>query len=211
MSERKHYGYLWLAELKKFAKNLRKDHPDLKYSQRLDLSAQHLAGLRHYHHATVLHKKYMKSLQEGRGPNLVNCRYCDFTYCSDLEEDLKQHEDRHLKYEKAVKALGYKPEVREEREDSKQVAYDGMYLQKGYPKKQAKFALKLIKAHFDRSLEAAIDGGYWEKHPTFEEFAAMMDYGPSTIPPKAMSMIREKYGRTEGRIPEGHSYWFPET
>ncbi|UYM15491.1 hypothetical protein [Endozoicomonas euniceicola] len=209
MSEKKHYGYLWLAELKKLAKTLKKDHPDLNHSQRLELAAQQFAGVRHYHEAMALHKQYIDSLQERKGSSLVNCKYCDLNYYADLAEDLKWHEERHLKYEKAEKALGYKPEAREEREASKQVAYEGMYLQKENPKKQVEYALKLIRAHFDRSLEAAIDGDYWKSHPPFEAFAAMMDYGPSLIPPEAMQVIRNRYGCIEGPIPRGLSYWFP--
>ncbi|WP_422136060.1 hypothetical protein [Endozoicomonas sp. ALD040] len=208
MSNSNHYGYLWLAEIKFFAKKLKTTHPDLGHSQRLDYAAQKLAKLRHYHEAITLHKKYIASLQEDQGSGMAKCKYCGFTYCADIADDLKWHEDRHLNYEKAVKALGYKPEGFVDREDSKEKAYSAIHSAFGLDE-QINAALKVFRSHFDRSLERAIDDGYWKEHPSFDEFVAMMDYAPGVISEKAIEVIREKYGRKEGHIPKGGSYWFP--
>ena len=208
MTEKNHYGYLWLSDIKQLARKLKKDYPQQNHSQRLNLAAQLHAGVRHYHEAQAIHKKYMKPLQEDQGSNMAKCRYCDFTYCTDLQDDIDWHEERHLMYEKAVRVLGYKPECRLEREDSKEKAYDGMRREVDLTE-QIESALKLFRAHFDRSLETAINDGYWKEHPSFEQFIAMMDYSSGLIPEKAMKSIRQKYGRIEGPIPKGLSYWFP--
>lgn len=70
-------------------------------------------------------------------------------------------------------------------------------------------AEKILRGWFDRSLDAAITGGYWRRHPTFEQYVAMTDVGGS-IPAEVWELLRARYGRIEGEIAPGYSYWLPE-
>ena len=80
MNNNSQYGYLWLSEIKKQAKKMKVTHPQLNYTQRLDVASQKGVGVRHYHEAQSRHKRYIASLQEDKGSDMVTCRYCDYTF-----------------------------------------------------------------------------------------------------------------------------------
>lgn len=66
-----------------------------------------------------------------------------------------------------------------------------------------------VRTHFDRSLESAIEGNYSDVHPSFESYVAMLDDSYCGIPPDVMVDLRKRFGRVEGQIEPGGSYWIP--
>ena len=100
----------------------------------------------------------------------------------------------------------YTPPEYREQEETKQKAYPILYGKYGFEEKM-QAALSLIRAHFDRSYERAIEGRYWQSHPNFEEYIAMMDY-TGVIPSNVWQEICKRYGRNIGHIPPGYTLWF---
>jgi hypothetical protein len=195
-----------LEKIKKEAKMLKSQFPELSYGQRLNIASQKILNVRGYHEAVVLCKKHVDSFVNQVG-EFAECSYCNLSFIAKEKEDIKIHEARHLEYEKAEYELGFLPAPYKIREANKKNAYKKLDTDNPASVKMDG-ALQLIRAHFDRSLESAIDGEYWREHPTFEEYVAMVnDY--NAIPPDIMNQIRNKFGKILGQINPGESYWFP--
>lgn len=68
-------------------------------------------------------------------------------------------------------------------------------------------ALLLLRAWFDRSFANAIDAGKWRNHPSFEQFAAMMNPYVEELYPELAPVLAQRFGRIPGVIPLGQTYW----
>ena len=137
----------------------------------------------------------------------AKCRYCGSQFCADIPEDVVEHERIHLLFEKAEHHLGFLPAGNEIREKNKKRAYGDLRANKS-PAENVDAALRLIRGWFDRSLDVAIRGGYWRKHPKFESYIAMVDYSERIMSAETMLAIRGTYGRLPGHIAKGESYWY---
>lgn len=197
---------LALEYIKREAKKLKTQHPDLSHGQRLDIASRETLKVRNYHEANIRCKKSIQA-QINQNGSLAECNYCQFSFVTTEEDDLKAHELWHLEYEKVERALGFLPASYKEREKEKKEAYTKLNSNNSFTEKMDG-ALRLIHAHFDRSLEHAIIGGYWRKHPTFDKYLAMVDY-TNIISSEVMRKIEEEHGKILGQIEIGKSYWFP--
>lgn len=137
------------------------------------------------------------------------CEYCGMGYEDSCGEDVRKHKRKHKKYNEVKAILGFVPRTHETRETLKRMEYEEL-LNKAGKSAQYSGAIDLFRAHFDRSLAAAIDGNYWKKHPNFNEYVAMVDDHTMRIVPEiTMKKIREDYGRSSGEIPKGFTDWYP--
>ncbi len=204
-----------IKNVKNFAKKLKSAYPDLSHSQRLNEASKQLLGKRHYHEVRELYKHYLDTIALPKRPiktsGFHKCSYCRLEYCLDVEEDVALHEQRHKVWEKAEFTLRYSPQHHKERENQKGQARDRIHnsdlnldLEQRYSD-----AITVIQAQYDRSLEAAIEGGYWESHPSIDEYIPM--YDPVEFPDDIQQKIRNKHGSIMGKIPKGRSYWYPKT
>lgn len=139
---------------------------------------------------------------------ITACPYCQLMYDDSYSADSRKHNKRHRIYHEVESELGFLPLPYEDRESLKARAYTGMR-NNSESTRRVSHALDLFRAHFYRSLETAIVGDYWRQHPSFEEYVAMADYPTAVIPQNIMTHIRSRYGRREGEIPSGKSYWYP--
>lgn len=138
---------------------------------------------------------------------VINCDYCHDKYL-DIEEHKKSHQKLHKKWLKAEQELGYLPKGYEEQEKAKQGVYPIMYNKNSTFEEKLEAAMTLIRAHFDCSLILAIERNYWQKHPKFDEYVAMMDY-MGVIPKVIWKYICDKYGQKQGEIAPGFTNWHP--
>mgnify|MGYP002713144072 CR=1 FL=1 len=141
--------------------------------------------------------------------HVTKCPLCDFSYALDLTEDCAEHQAFHNQCKEAEEEFGLRLMVYEKQEDEKKLAH--RELESDELKTQTQGALRLIKAHFHRSLFAAVSRGDWREHPRFDDYIAMVDDYESVIPNAAMVSLRQQYGRREGFIEEGSSYWSPQS
>lgn len=202
-----HISLLALENIKREAKKLKTQHPDLSHGQRLDIASRETLKVRSYHEANMRCKKSIQA-QINQNGSLAECSYCQLSFISTEDDDLKAHKLRHLEYEKAEHILGFLPAGHKEREKEKKEAYKELNSNNSFSEKM-NGALRLIRAHFNRSLECAIIDEYWRNHPTFDEYLAMIDDYTNLIPSEVMHKIREKHGRILGQIEIGKSYWLP--
>jgi len=197
-----------LEQIKREAKKLKKQYPELPHSKRLDFVSMRSFGLPNYYVAQQQIEKKLSSMLTIGDSKLATCSYCDLLFCTDLPEDVNYHKKWHLNYEKAEIFLGFIPPFRENRERSKRNAYTKLR-SSNLLSEQVEAALQIIRAHFDRSLNTAIRDEYWRDHPSFTQYVAMVDDYKGSIPTEVMALIRKKYGKIPGHIREGMSYWFP--
>lgn len=193
-----------IQRLKKLAKQAAATHPELSHAQRLNLVSSRDFGLRNYHEASKLREKsilkHVVVLEE-----LAHCSFCGLTFHPGI--DKREHQERHDVYEEAVAALGYAPANHVAREKSKAEAWKKTY-QAASTEGKAEGYIGVFRAWFDRSLDAAIQTGYWKKHPTFEQFVSMI-VGDQEMPIEVQQHITGLYGRNDGHIEAGSSYWYP--
>lgn len=202
-----HISLLELEKIKRKAKKLKNKLSKLSHGQRLDIVSRNLFKVRNYHEAKVQCKKYINS-QVNQNGSVSECSYCQLTFVASEKADLKAHNHIHLEYEKAEHALGYLPASYKTREKEKKEAYKELNKNNSFSMKMDG-ALRLIRAHFDRSLEHSIGGEYWREHPTFEEYLSKIDEYTNIIPAEIMDKIRNKYGKDLEQIDNGKSYWYP--
>ena len=67
--------------------------------------------------------------------------------------------------------------------------------------------LMITRGWFDRSFHDAVSDGYWKRHPSFEEYVAMMVPHLETTYPTLALIVAERYGRLPGIISKGSTYW----
>ncbi len=82
-----------------------------------------------------------------------------------------------------------------------------------YPSSQLGGAKQVIKAYYDRSLEAAINGGYENSHPGFAGYAAALirrwKAEGHPFPPGVMKTLLKKYPSKGVKLKPGGSSWKP--
>lgn len=205
-----HTPLLDLERAKKLAKQAKHSHPDLTHAQRLDVTAREHFAVRHYHELRKRASDAVAALCAGSGSGTVTCSLCGLQFAPDLAEDRITHEKRHLAFEEALVALGRLPAEYHEREQAKR---DGRQMIEDAKTAEEELAgvERLLQGWFDRSLAAAIGGGYWKRHPTFGEYAAMVHHLVRPHLNLAKDLYLAKYGDMPGHIEQGQSYWYPPT
>lgn len=110
----------------------------------------------------------------------------------------------------AQRILNYIPLDAAGREENKKIAWED--IKSSDLNRQLAGVHLLIRCHYDRSLESAMQDGYWHKHPrTVHEFGRMVDYeGDPMIPAALLAEFRRRNGQYKpGHIEKGSTYWEP--
>lgn len=196
-----------LARLKKAAKAAKDTLPDLTHMQRLDALAASEYGVRHFHE---LQKRYdaqvASHVDVDRGAH--HCRFCSFTFDGTLPADIKAHVERHQHFEEAQAVLGFVPMPHKEREQVKRIGYEWMH--SSDPGIQRRGALVVLLSHFERSMERAVDGGRWHKHPHLIEYLAHALPSAAFVPESIRQRIAKEFGEQPGVIAAGSTDWPPQ-
>lgn len=200
--------YADIQNVKRHAKQLKANFPELPHAKRLDMASNEAAGVRNYHELNRHFEEVVNQYVDvSDGPNSVShCRYCDFRFASDYKPDQKTHREHHERFMEVNERLNYRPSTYAERERMKQ---DG-YQQANYAEQiEDRIAglLMITRGWFDRSFHDAVSDGYWKRHPSFEEYVAMMVPHLETTYPALAVIVTERYGRMPGIIPKGTTYW----
>lgn len=141
--------------------------------------------------------------------HITRCPLCDYNYAQDQPEDRAEHQAYHNECKKVEGAFGLILLHEKEQESDKKLAYK--QLKNDDSAIQREGALRLINAHYHRSLYAAISRGDWSEHPVFGDYVAMVDDYKPHIPTHTMTDLRKQYGHMPGHIEEGSSYWRPQS
>lgn len=202
-----HISYADISRVKREAKKIRKESPDTSLMNCQSIAAQMLLGVRNFHELTKLREKTRLRNLVRSDDGTATCVLCGLHFCLDVPEDVKDHQRRHDAHEEAIAVLGYAPRHYPEREANKKkghtLAWEGTTIDE-----QMDGALMVIRAWFDRSLDAAIDGRYWKQHPKFETYVSFV-VGDLNFPDTVTSSLIERFGKIDGVIPKGRSYWYP--
>lgn len=195
-----------VTRVKREAKRLAGQYPKLALGQRRDVAAHELLGVRNYHELIALRKATInRSVVTSNG--IAHCQVCGLSFCDDLKEDRDTHQRRHDAFEEATTALKYSPRFLVEREVVKKAGYD--LLESDELEEQVDGLKMVVRGWFDRSLEEAILGGYWKQHPSFESYIPFVIGDLANLPEAAVNALVERFGRVDGVIPKGRSYWYP--
>lgn len=195
-----------VTRVKREAKRLADQYPKLTLGRRQDVAAHELLGVRNYHELIELRKATInRSVVTSNG--VAHCQVCGLSFCDDLKEDRDTHQRRHDAFEEATTALKYVPGLHVEREALKKIGYE--LLRSIDLREQIEGLLMVIRGWFDRSLESAIRDGYWKQHPVFEAYASFVVGDLAQHPQAAVDALVERFGRVDGVIPKGRSYWYP--
>lgn len=196
-----------IQNVKRHAKKLKPSHPDLPHAKRLDIAAAELTGVRNYHELNRQFEELINRYVDTPELNGVShCRYCDFRFAADHKPDLKTHRDLHERFMEVHERLGYRPGTYVERERMKKDGYQQANHAEQVEERVAGL-LMITRGWFDRSFHDAVSDGYWPRHPSFEEYVAMMVPHLETMYPALAVIVAERYGRTPGVIPKGNTYW----
>ncbi|AYW42615.1 TPA: hypothetical protein ACKPYC_001444 [Pseudomonas aeruginosa] len=196
-----------IQNVKRHAKKLKASHPDLPHAKRLDIAAAELTGVRNYHELNRQFEELINRYVDTPELNGVShCRYCDFRFAADHKPDLKTHRDLHERFMEVHERLGYRPGTYVERERMKKDGYQQVNHAEQVEDRVAGL-LMITRGWFDRSFHDAVSDGYWPRHPSFEEYVAMMVPHLETMYPALAVIVAERYGRTPGVIPKGNTYW----
>lgn len=138
----------------------------------------------------------------------TTCGLCKLNYLSGDSDDERTHRKHCRRWTEAVNALGYEPRAHADREDMKRAGY-AMKNDNDIANRVRGMEM-VLRGQFDRSLSAAIQDGYWRRHPDFPTYVAMRDIDPfDDFGRDAALALRRKYGRRIAGIPDGRSYWLP--
>lgn len=193
-----------IQRIKQLAKQAAKTHPHLSHSARLNLMAvEH--GYRSFHELTRLRDKAIMQHVKMTDTDLAVCTFCGLNFAPSV--DKKEHQRRHEQFEEAVAALNYMPDGHAARESKKKEAYRRVHDSSSI-ENQVQNQLIIFRAWFDRSLEAAINSGYWKNHPGFERYVSMI-VGHIAMRESLRPLLMERFGNLDGEIEPGHSYWYP--
>ena len=193
-----------LARLKKAAKAAKDTHPHLTHMQRLDAIAAAEFGVRHFHELQKLYEAQVASHIDTDG-GAHHCRFCSFTFDGRVAADIKSHSERHQSFEEAQAVLGFVPMPYAEREQIKRIGYE--WVHSSEPGVQRQGALAVLLSQFERSMERAVDGGRWHKHPCFIEYLAYALPGAGFIPDSIRRRLAKEFGEQPGVIPAGSTDW----
>jgi len=193
-----------LAKIKKAAKAAKTTHPDLSHAQRLDMLAAAEYGVRHFHE---LQKRYEEHISThiARDGRTYHCRFCDFTFDGGLTQDIKTHRERHQNFEEALSTLGFLPSQYREREQIKRLGYGWMHSSNEHTQRDG--ALAVLLSYFERSLERAIEGGYWFRHAYFNEYMSCALPEADFIPQTIRQRLAKEVGERPGIMPAGTTDW----
>lgn len=196
--------------VKRHAKQLRINFPDLSHGKRLDKAAVEICGARNYHELSRwFDRTISQHIDTPDGHQGVShCRYCDFRFASDHKPDQKTHREIHELFMEAEEELGYRPGTYVQRERMKT---DGYHLMTNGEHEEDRILglLMVTRGWFDRSLRSAIESGYWTKHPTFETYVSMMLPHLDTVDLGISAILKARYGRTNEMISIGQTNWSP--
>ena len=135
------------------------------------------------------------------------CEVCGLLFLpGDLGES-REHLDVHNTWVSATNFLKYSPTHHQERESIKREGH--VILQSnGSLEKRIQGAMMVLRAWFDRSLEASIAGSFWKKHPKFDNYVAMiLSHKDLSFSGDVLKYLKNKFGINPGQIPDGQSYW----
>ncbi|MGH7461565.1 MAG: hypothetical protein ACREMA_11125 [Longimicrobiales bacterium] len=193
-----------LARLKKAAKAAKATLPHLTHVQRLDAIAATEYGARHFHELQKRYDAQVASHVDVDG-GAHHCRFCSFTFDGTLAADIKVHSERHQLFEEAQAALGFVPMAYKEREQVKRIGYE--WMRSSDPGSQRQGALAVLLSHFERSMERAVGGGRWHKHPYFAEYLAHALPGAGYVPESIRLRLSKEFGEQPGGISVGSTDW----
>lgn len=139
---------------------------------------------------------------------MTTCPLCDLTYEPTFGPDINQHRAHCNKVttlkEQYGELFGYR-----DREVVKRDGWD-LVKNKDLPiAERVKGAEMILWSWFSRSVLAAMSN----KHPDFPAYAAMIlnqEHSRGSFPEPILTTLIERYGQQPG-IPEGKSYWQPQT
>lgn len=197
-----------VQNVKRHAKTLKATHPELPHGKRLDLAAADLLGVRNYHELSRRFKAVIdQHLEIPEGLNVVAyCRYCHYRFAPELKEDQLEHREFHERIMEAEESCGFRPMTAVQRDLQRLKGYDLVH-RAATLEERVEGAILLLRALFDRSFANAIDAGLWRKHPSFEQFAAMMNPYVEERYPDLAPVMAQRFGRIPGVIPLGQNYW----
>ena len=193
-----------LARIKKAAKASKTTNPDLTYMQRLDSIAASEYGVRHFHELQKRYDAQVSSHVDLDG-GAHRCRFCSFTFDGRLPADIKAHNERHQLFEEAQAVLGFVPMPYKEREQIKRIGYEWMHSPDSGAQRRG--ALVVLLSHFERSMERAIGGGRWHKHPHLAEYLAHALPGAAFVPEPIRQGLTKEFGEQPGVIAAGSTDW----
>lgn len=196
-----------INEIKRAAKAARKNGSKLSHMQLLDHFARQTHQVSGFHELQIICDNALlisHDLQE-QGCGIVHCRFCGCNFVAELDCDRAEHKKLHRQCEQFLSAVGYLPQHHDRREKTKRLGY--MLMSSADPEQQRIGALAVLAGHFDRSLSAAIDGGYWRKHPAFDEYIAMALPAAGFIHPHIKNRLTAEFGEFPGFFND--SYWKP--
>jgi hypothetical protein len=142
----------------------------------------------------------------------VTCAFCCYTYVPDLAEDRRSHKTRHRGWVEVMRAGHHRPMPYAAREALKQIAYT-LQEEDGELVLRVAGVEMLLRAHFDRSLEAVIGGAAQKYHPTFGRYVLMrLEGDPAEFPQDVAEALRKIYEEVNpppapGRVSAKSSYW----
>lgn len=172
--------------------------------QRLNAIAAAEYGVRHFHELEKRYDAQVASHVEVDG-GARHCRFCSFTFDGTLPADIKAHSERHQLFEEAQAVLGFVPMPYREREQIKRIGYE--WMRSSDPGIQRQGALAVLLSHFERSMERAVDGGRWHKHPYFVEYLAYALPGAGFVPESILQRLAKEFGDKPGVIQAGSTDW----
>lgn len=196
-----------VARVKREAKQLRSEHPDLSHGQRLDLASAKLLDVRGFHELKRHWEKSMSQHLVEKASGVAACTFCGLEFVRGMASERNAHSKRHGTFEEAIGVLKYVPQHHAEREAGKAEGYELM--REAEAEKRFEGALLVLRAWFDRSLVSAISDSYWKAHPSFDQYVAYMAGNLDGFPQDVVDALAAKYGRKDGVIPRGRSYWYP--
>lgn len=145
--------------------------------------------------------------------SFIQCPVCNLLYAGSVPSDILEHGRHCANFVEAVTYLDYKPNFHDDCEKYKYEAYalllDSTYSCDDGISELVFAAETLITQYFDRSLHAAITRRYYKKHPILEEYTAMLIGHIHSIPKPVKDELIKLYGRVDGEIAPGCTYWFP--
>ncbi|WP_434120394.1 hypothetical protein [Pseudomonas fortuita] len=204
--------YSHIKQVKRLAKELKQAHPTLKLSQRQDIAAVQVLGVRNFHEAARRYDHWLM-LHVNVSPDpygASKCTVCDFTFAADLKEDRDAHRDVHERLHEAGEALGFLPGSYLQREKMKSEGSQQALSDESF-ETRIEGVLMVLRGWFDRSLFNAIDGEYWRKHPSFELYVSMILDTLSPLYDELKPVLKDRYGHRPGEISPGKTVWYPKS
>lgn len=198
------FDFRSMHALKLQAKACKDTHSALSLAQRLDLIARRDFGFASFNQAKKLRQADIDRHIESK-EGVTTCPICDLTF--DIQHDRREHYKRHEQFEEAAAQLGFVPMNRRRREDVKAAAWRRTH-EVNTIEEKAKAYLSIFNSWFHRSMAAAINSGYWRKHPDFPAYVSMLLPGYE-MPTEVSAHLTGLYGVRPGHIKPGQSYWYP--